>query len=141
MTGRSYGALASCGANGNFPLTGSFVADSGNVVLGFLVSAVAVGCGSIEVKVVIDPPSLTGTLELYNAKNLFSNSGPVTITSCPAGASSLSKNLPVATRDAQSIKVSSTSSTGASAPTSASRISSPSSPVSSPSTHHTGPVD
>ena len=84
ITGRQTGG-ADCGTlGGGIPLTGSANLDGSNLNLGFNVHAIDVpNCGSVEYKVIVNLTTLSGPLDLWNAKNAFENTGTVTLGALP----------------------------------------------------------
>src|SRR5262245_31164967 len=85
LTGRGFGALAPCGTNGNLPLDGTVTFDGDNqLVFGWQVHSVDVGCGSVEFKVVLNLTTLQGPLHLWNTKNSFANTTTASVVACPA---------------------------------------------------------
>ena len=100
ITGRVTGG-ATCGTlGGGIPLDGSSNIDGNNLNLGYQVHGVDIsGCGSVEYKVILSLSTLSGPLDLWNAKNNFENSGNVTLGACPP-AGSASEALPLGASDA-----------------------------------------
>ena len=83
-----FGSLSSCAGLTHWPLVGAESVKSTSIVLGFRAMTVdASGCGAVDYIVSLDPVKLTGTMQLHNDRNNFSNSTalqPATCATVPA---------------------------------------------------------
>jgi hypothetical protein len=86
LTGREFGALSSCAGLSAWPIIGSsFKSTSGAIVFAFRSMTVdASGCGAVDSIVALKGSPLSGTLQLHNDRNNFSNTTTMIQKSCPS---------------------------------------------------------
>ena len=81
--GRVFGALVACAGLNQWPLTATAIAAGDRIVLAFRAMTVdAVGCGAVDYLVALDPGTLSGPLQLHNARNQFSNTSTFVPAPC-----------------------------------------------------------
>jgi hypothetical protein len=70
-----FGSLSSCAGLAKWPIVGTVTVTATSVVLAFRALTVdAAGCGATDNIVSLTPKKLSGTLQLHNDRNNFSNS-------------------------------------------------------------------
>jgi hypothetical protein len=85
MPGIVFGSLASCAGLSEWPLVGTVTVTSSATILAFRAMTVdASGCGAVDEIVSMPPSTLSGTLQLHNDRNNFSNSTAFSVSTCTA---------------------------------------------------------
>jgi hypothetical protein len=81
--GVTFGALSPCAGLSKWPVMGTLTVSKTSAVLAWRAETVdAAGCGAVDEIVGMTPGHLTGTLQLHNDRNNFSNTSAFTQTAC-----------------------------------------------------------
>lgn len=83
IAGRVFGALAACAGLTQWPITGTAISRSSQIILGFRAMTVdAAACGAVDLIVDLDPATLSGPLQLHNDRNNGSNTSTLVPAAC-----------------------------------------------------------
>ena len=81
--GVAFGGLSPCAGLKKWPIVGTVTVTASSVVLAYRVLSVdAAGCGAVDEIVGMTPKKLSGTLQLHNDRNNFSNSSAFACGTC-----------------------------------------------------------
>jgi len=81
--GVEFGSLSPCAGLKKWPIVGTVTVTASSVVLAYRVLSVdAAGCGAVDEIVSMTPKKLSGTLQLHNDRNNFSNSSAFANGTC-----------------------------------------------------------